>query len=334
MKKQHFGTLPTGEAIECYVLKNENATLEILTLGAKIRSFSAYGCRAVGGFDTLENYLADDSHQGAVIGRVANRIAHGCFEMDGKVYSLYKNNGDNTLHGGKVGFGARVWTVESASDDSITLSYASQDMEEGFPGKLSVTVTYTLTGATLSIDYAARTDKKTPVALTNHAYFNLSNFEETVLTHRVEIEADAYSEIDENMIPVAKRDISGTPFDLRTATELGERIGHTIDGYDHNFVLSGKTREEILGQSLTRAARAEGKYLALTVYTDAPGIQFYTGNFLGKGAPFFTDIPTVRHSAMCFETQTEPNAVQKGEIWLLPGEVYRHTTVYRLEKIQ
>lgn len=334
MEKRYFGTLPTGEAIDCYTLRNEEATLEILTLGAKIRSFSAYGHRAVGGFDTLECYLSDDSYQGSVIGRVANRIAHGRFEMDGVIYPLYQNDADNTLHGGKAGFSARVWTVERASDTAITLSYVSADMEEGFPGELAVTVTYTLVGTTLSIDYTASTDKKTPVALTNHAYFNLSNFEETVLTHRVTIDADAYSEIDANMIPFAQRDVGGTPFDLRTMTVLGERMGRTIDGYDHNFVLSGKTKEEISGKALTKAARAEGKYLALTVYTDAPGIQFYTGNFLGKGAPFFTDIPAVRHSAMCFETQTEPNAVQKGEIWLLPGDVYRHTTLYRLEKIQ
>lgn len=334
MGKQYFGTLPTGETIDCYTLKNENATLEILTLGAKIRSFSAYGYRAVGGFDTLECYLSDDSYQGSVIGRVANRIANGRFEMDGVIYPLYQNDADNTLHGGKAGFSARVWTVERASDAAITLSYVSADMEEGFPGELAVTVTYTLVGATLSIDYTARTDKKTPVALTNHAYFNLSNFEQTVLNHRVEIEADEYSDINENMIPIRRVCVEGTPFDLRSATELGDRMDHTIDGYDHNFVLSGKTREEIMGRTLTRAARAEGKYLALTVYTDAPGIQFYTGNFLGGGAPFFTDVPVVRHSAMCFETQTEPNAVQKGEIWLLPGEVYRHSTVYRLEQVR
>lgn len=334
MEKQYFGTLPTGETIDCYTLKNKNATLEILTLGAKIRSFTAYGHRAVGGFDTLDNYLTDDSHQGAVIGRVANRIAHGCFEMDGAVYSLYKNDGDNTLHGGKVGFGRRVWTVESADDAHVTLSYVSPDMEEGFPGELSVTVTYTLEGTALLIDYEAHTDKKTPVALTNHAYFNLSNFEQTVLNHRVEIEADEYSDINENMIPIRRVCVEGTPFDLRSATELVDRMGHTIDGYDHNFVLSGKTREEIMGRTLTRAARAEGKYLSLTVYTDAPGVQFYTGNFLGGGAPFFTDVPVVRHSAMCFETQTEPNAVQKGEIWLLPADVYRHTTIYRLEKVR
>ena len=334
MEKRYFGTLPTGEVIDCYTLKNAEATLEVLTLGAKIRTLTAYGYRAVGGFDSLQSYLSDDSYQGSVIGRVANRIADGRFTMDGEVYELYRNDNSNTLHGGKVGFDSRVWTVADASDEQITLTYTSCDMEEGFPGQLSVEVTYTLSGATLLIDYTARTDKKTPVALTNHAYFNLSNFEESVLTHRVRIDAEAYSEINENMIPVAQLAVGGTPFDLREAVLLGERIGHTVDGYDHNFVLNKENGEKIMGRALARAAYAEGKYLALTTYTDAPGIQFYTGNFLGEGAPFFTSIPSVRHAAMCFETQTEPNAVQKGEIFLTPGDVYRHTTVYRLEKMR
>ena len=333
MKAYDFGTLPSGEAITCYILENEVAKLEVLTLGAKIRSLCAYGHRAVGGFDSLAPYLTDDSYQGSVIGRVANRIAQGRFEMDGEVYELYVNNGENTLHGGRVGFDSRVWTVARVSDEAITLTYTSPDMEEGFPGELAVTVTYTLSGAALLIDYTATTDKKTPVALTNHAYFNLSDFEETVLTHRVKVDADAYSAINDKMIPVAQPSVEGTPFDLRSPVLLGERIGHTVDGYDHNFILSGNVRESIMGRTLTRAAEAQGKYLALTVYTDAPGVQLYTGNFLGKGAPFFTDVPSCRHAAMCFETQTEPNAVQKGEIFLSRGETYRHTTVYRLERV-
>ena len=331
MKQTLFGTLPSGEAVECITLENSDATLEILTFGGAIRNFEVYGHRTVGGFDTLEAYLKDDSHQGAIIGRVANRIANARFSLDGVEYPLTPNNGKNCLHGGRGGFDRRVWSVKDTGEDFVTLTYVSADMEEGFPGCVSVEVTYRLVGTAIRIDYTARTDKRTPVALTNHSYFSLSDFGGRVESYTAEIYADAYSEIDEDMIPVARRAVAGTFFDFTTPHTIGERITEDF-GYDHSFFLAGKT-VAILGDTLTHAARVASDTLALDVYTDAPCVQFYIGNFLGNGEPFFTSIPSKKRTAFCLETQTEPNAVNHGEIILSPGDTYRHTTVYAISRV-
>lgn len=332
MKKQLFGTLADGTAVDLYTLQSDDATVEIITYGGAIRSFVCHGVSIVGGFDTFESYLKDNSHQGALIGRVANRIAGGYFEMDGKGYTLFRNSGKNCLHGGKEGFDRKVWQVSAASDESITLTYDAKDGEEGFPGALSVKVTYTLSGTMLVLEYEAIPDAKTPIALTNHSYFNLDGFGGTICNHTARIYANEYSEIDENMIPYANLPVRGTAFDFTEPHKIGERIGGDFVGYDHNFVLAPVSTEKVLGYDLPLVAEVAGEQLAIKVYTDTPGIQFYIGNFLGDGEPFAGNIAQVQHGAFCLEAQTEPNIINHGGAFYEKGEVYRQVTAYRIEK--
>jgi aldose 1-epimerase len=334
MNKRLFGN--TGDTeIYLYTLTSDCAVAEVMTRGATLVSFRPFGVDIVGGFDTLEGYLADDSHQGGIIGRVANRVADATFTMDGAVYMLPDNDNGNCLHGG-CGFDYRVWTVESAKENSITLSYYSPDGEEGFPSGLAVEVTYTLDGATLMISYKATPDGKTPVALTNHAYFNLDGFDGTVKEQTIQIYADSYTEVDDMLIPNGNRPaVEGTPFDLREPHKIGERFSNSFDGYDHNFMLCPNIFKEFNNYSLGLAAVVESDNLKMSVYTDQPGIQFYTANFLKQMAPehiFHGGITPIKHGAICLEAQTEPNCINHGIGFYDAGEVYTQTTVYQVEK--
>ena len=333
MEKKLFGTLPTGEEIYLYTLKTEEALVNIMTRGATIVNFVAYGTDIVGGFDTLETYLEDTSHQGAIIGRVANRVAKAQFEMDGKTYKLPENDHGNCLHGGD-GFDHKVWDVTDYTDTSITLEYLSKDGEEGFPAELKVVVTYKLDGAKLLIDYVAFPNGKTPIALTNHAYFNLDGFGGTIEEHEAVIYADSYTEVDDNLIPNGVRPaVEGTVFDFKTAHKIGERCGTDFVGYDHNFVLAPCKSQIVFGKELGLAADVKGKKLGLKVYTDQPGIQFYIGNFLGNGPAFRGNTKQVFHGAFCLETQTEPNCINHGIGFYDDGDVYTHSTVYEAYEI-
>lgn len=333
MKKKLFGTLPTGEDVYIYTLTGENALVNIMTRGATIVNFKAYGTDIVGGFDKLETYLEDTSHQGAIIGRVANRVGKAKFEMDGKVYNLPQNDNGNCLHGGD-GFDHKVWNVTDYSDTSITLEYHSFDGEEGFPAALDVKVTYTLSGTSLLIDYKAYPKGKTPIALTNHAYFNLDGFGGTIEEHSIKIYADKYTEVDEDLIPNGIRPyVAGTPFDFRTPHKIGERCGKDFIGYDHNFILSPERREILFGKELALIAEVSGKELSMNVYTDQPGVQFYIGNFLGDGPDFRGNTKQVFHGAFCLETQTEPNCINHGIGFYNEGDVYTHSTVYSVKKL-
>ncbi|MBQ9069899.1 MAG: galactose mutarotase [Clostridia bacterium] len=333
MKKKLFGTLPTGEDVYIYTLTSENALVNIMTRGATIVNFKAYGTDIVGGFDKLETYLEDTSHQGAIIGRVANRVGKAKFEMDGKVYNLPQNDNGNCLHGGD-GFDHKVWNVTDYSDTSITLEYHSFDGEEGFPAALDVKVTYTLSGTSLLIDYKAYPKGKTPIALTNHAYFNLDGFGGTIEEHSIKIYADKYTEVDEDLIPNGIRPyVAGTPFDFRTPHKIGERCGKDFIGYDHNFILSPERREILFGKELALIAEVSGKELSMNVYTDQPGVQFYIGNFLGDGPDFRGNTKQVFHGAFCLETQTEPNCINHGIGFYNEGDVYTHSTVYSVKKL-
>ena len=334
MNKRLFGN--TGDTeIYLYTLTSDCAVAEVMTRGATLVSFRPFGVDIVGGFDALEGYLADDSHQGGIIGRVANRVADATFTMDGAVYMLPDNDNGNCLHGG-CGFDYRVWTVESAKENSITLSYYSPDGEEGFPSGLAVTVTYTLEGATLMISYKATPDGKTPVALTNHAYFNLDGFGGTVKAQTIQIYADRYTEVDDMLIPNGNRPaVEGTPFDLREPHKIGERFSDNFDGYDHNFMLCPNIFKEFNNYSLGLAAVVESDNLKMSAYTDQPGIQFYTANFLKQMAPehiFHGGITPIKHGAICLEAQTEPNCINHGIGFYDAGEVYTQTTVYQVEK--
>ena len=333
MNKRFFGTLPTGEDVYIYSLKSENAFLNVMTRGATVVNFNVFGTDIVGGFDKLETYLEDTSHQGATIGRVANRIGGARFEMDGKVYNLPQNDNGNCLHGGR-GFDYQVWDVTDYSDTSITFEYHSADGEEGFPSALDVKVTYTLDDTALLIDYKAYPKGKTPIALTNHSYFNLNGFGGTIEDHVAVIYADKYTEVDDNLIPNGIRpDVRGTAFDFLTPHTIGERCGKDFIGYDHNFILSPTKSETLFGKELPLIAEVKGDKLAMNVYTDQPGVQFYIGNFLGDGPDFRGNTKQVFHGAFCLETQTEPDCVNHGVGFYDEGDVYTHSVVYSVKKI-
>ncbi|MBO7292597.1 MAG: galactose mutarotase [Clostridia bacterium] len=326
MEVKEFGILPDGSKVLQYILKTCDAEVRILNLGGIITDFIYEGRNVVCGFDTLDDYLLDDSYQGALIGRFANRIAGASFSLNGKTYRVGANEGKNSLHGGNVGFNRRLFKTQKAEENTLILSLFSPDGEEGYPGNLTLRVTYSLDGSALTIAYHATSDADTPVSLTNHSYFNLAGLGAPVLDFRATILADHYTAVDAELIPTGERlPVDGTPFDLRSPRRIGDREG----GYDTNFILK-RTVEETHSPSL--AARVEGSGLTLSVYTTQPCIQFYTGCAL-EGEPCFRGgVRKTRYTAFCLETQAEPNAPNRGEGILRAGETYSHTTVYELAK--
>lgn len=333
MKKEFFGKTAEEKDVHLYTLENEICQIKISDLGATVVSFTVFGKDVVGGFDTLEGYLRDDSHQGAIIGRVANRIANARFTMDGKEYRVSANDNGNCLHGG-CGFDYKIWQVTEYDGEKIVLAYTSADGEEGFPASLTATVTYTLVGTELIIDYKATPDGKTPISMTNHAYFNLNGFGGDILGHTLTVFADRYTKVGANLIPTGERpDVKGTPFDFTEPHMIGERIADTDGGYDHNFILSPTVYKGYLGKELGLAAMLEGEEIRMRVYTDQVGVQFYSGNFLGLGPDFKGGIKQIKHGALCLEAQTEPNSVNAGVGFYEKGEIYTQTTVYSMEKI-
>lgn len=332
MEKTCFGILPTGERVDAYTLCSENAQLRVMTRGATILNFRVFGVDIVGGFDRIEDYLIDDSHQGALIGRVANRVGNAAFLMDGKEYRLPKNDGDNCLHGGD-GFDHRIFCVQEVDDSHIRLTYHSPDGEEGFPSALDVTVEYRLEGTSLLIDYTATPSGRTPIALTNHSYFNLDGFGGGIEEHVATIYAEHYTEVGDDLIPNGNRpSVRDTAFDFTSPHAIGERIGGDFIGYDHNFILSPTQTGHVFGRDLPLAAEVAGRELCLSVYTDQPGVQFYIGNFLTGEPNFRGGVKKRIHGAFCLETQTEPDCIRHGIGFYDKGETYRHTTVYSVSK--
>lgn len=325
MNVKKFGTLPSGDEVLQYTLKTEEAEVRILNFGGIVTDFIFGDRNIVCGFETIEEYLLDDSYQGALIGRFANRIAGAAFPLNGRTYKIGANEGKNSLHGGVVGFNRRVFEVKAATDTSLTLARISPDGEEGYPGTLAVEVTYSLEGSSLSIAYKATADADTPVSLTNHSYFNLAGIGTPVLDSLVTIHADRYTEVGEDLIPTGNRPlVAGTAYDLRTPRRIGEKA----DGYDTNFVLNKAANET----APSLAATVEGGELRLSVYTTQPCIQFYTGCVLEGEPPFRGGVKKARYTAFCLETQSEPNAPNQGDSILRAGDTYSHTTVYRIEK--
>ncbi len=285
------------------------------------------------GFDSFDGYLQkNDPFFGALVGRYANRIANAKFTLDGKTYTLAANDNGNSLHGGNKGFDKVLWSAEKLSDSSLKLTYLSKDSEEGFPGNLNAQVIYTLSSDnSLKIDYTATTDKPTPVNLTNHCYFNLSAGEDSsILNEQLELNAGKYTPVDDKLIPTGKiEDVKGTPMDFTSPKTIGKDIDMVKGGYDHNWVLNKA------GNGLERAASVydpgSGRYVE--VFTTQPGIQFYTGNFLG-GNLLYTKSGQryVKHGALCLETQhfpDSPNEPSFPNTILKPGETYHEVTVYK-----
>ncbi|MGS2643041.1 aldose epimerase family protein [Streptosporangium sp. LJ11] len=313
-----FGTTPSGERVERHVLSNGRMRAAILSYGAILQSLEVSGVDVVLGYDNLGDYLTRSRYFGAVVGRYGNRIAGGRFTLDGRDHELPVNNGPNSLHGGTHGFDTRVWRITGASDTTVTLEHVSPDGEQGYPGTLTVSVTYTLTGDAIRLDYHAATDAPTVLNLTNHSYFNLAGGGD-ILKHVVRIDADHYLPVDATQIPTGElAPVAGTPFDFTSPYEIGERIADPRlgGGYDHCYVLRGgiEVREPAGG-------------LTMEVTTTEPGVQFYTGNFLDGVATAYE-----KHAGLCLETQhfpDSPNQPHFPSAVLRPGERFASTTTYR-----
>jgi aldose 1-epimerase len=286
------------------------------------------------GFKSLDGYLQKNNpFFGALVGRYANRIANAKFNLDGKTYTLAPNDHGNSLHGGLKGFDKKMWTVTKQNDSSLKLTYQSKDGEEGYPGNLNVQVSYTLgSDNSLNIDYTATSDQATPVNLTNHSYFNLSaGKDSTILNHQVWLNADKFTPVNDQLIPTGKiEDVKGTPMDFTTAKTVGRDLQNVKGGFDHNWVINAKARSEM---SLAATVFEPNSGRFMEVYTTQPGVQFYTGNFLGGP---LTDTKNgqkyVQHAALCLETQhypDSPNEPSFPSTILRPGETYRQTTLYK-----
>lgn len=338
-----FGKTPAGDTVDLYTLKNaKGAEADISTYGGVVVSLKmpdksgAMG-DIVLGFDDFTGYLIPPPYFGAIIGRYGNRIGHGRFKLDGVEYSLPKNDGDNTLHGGIHGFDKVLWKATPEGANSVQLTYLSKDGEEGFPGNLSATVVYTLTDNNeLKIEYSATTDKDTVVNLTNHSYFNLAGEGQgDILGHSVTIDADRFTPVDKGLIPTGKLSgVEGTPLDFRQPHVIGERINSKDPqlvyglGYDENFVLNHPGDLSAIAARVTEPKSGR----VMEVLTSEPGLQFYTGNHLdgtlhGKGGHVYA-----KNAAFCMETQHYPDSPNKPSFpstVLKPGDRYHTTTIYR-----
>jgi aldose 1-epimerase len=328
-----------GQAITEYTLTNANGMqLSIINYGGTITKLTVPDKNGkmgdvVLGYDSLSGYTQrGNPYFGALIGRYGNRIGKAQFTLDGQTYNLDKNDGPNSLHGGNKGYDKVVWTAEKQGDNSVKLTYHSKDGEGGYPGNLDVTVVYTLqTDNSVKIDYTAKTDKATPVNLTNHAYYNLSaGTDSTILNQELQIKADKYTPVDAGLIPTGEiADMKATPFDFTSSKQIGRDIGQVKGGYDHNWVLNKKGNA--LEKIVTLYHPASGR--VMEVYTTEPGVQFYTGNFLnGRLANTKGGVKYGQHAALCLETQHFPDSPNKPNFpstILKPGETYKTTTVYK-----
>lgn len=339
-----FGKTADQKTTYLYTLINDKGiAIKITNLGGIITEISAPDREGNSenvclGFSQLEDYFSPAYKKampyfGAIVGRYANRIAGAKFDIDGTTYIFPANNMGNTLHGGIEGFDKKIWAataVEEENDVKLILNYKSIDGEESFPGNLDVSVTYTLNNNNeLSISYAATTDKKTHINLTNHTYFNLSACKNNILDHEIEIDADNYTEVDENTIPTGEREhVAGSPMDFREPHKIGARIIEVEGkGYDHNYELNN------YDGSLRWVAKAIDKVSGrkLDIYTTEPGMQLYTSNYL-DGSLKNKNIIFTEQMGLCFETQhypDSPNQPSFPSTLLNPGEVFESTTIYK-----
>ena len=346
IRVKSFGILDDGRNVQLFTLKNDRGTsVEIMDLGGVIvslRTADATGniTDITTGFNHPQQYLSGSGYMGAIVGRYANRIANGRFSLDGKQYSLAKNNGDNAIHGGLIGFDKKFWhtvTKSKGTEASLSLTLVSKDGEEGYPGNLTAKVTYTLNDRDqLVIDYSATTDKVTVINLTQHAYFNLNGHGTgSVLDHEIMINADQYTPIDNESIPTGElASVEGTPLDFRTAKPIGVDINSNHEqirlgsGFDHNFIISHAVEGEL---TLAASVLSPSTGRTLNVYTDQPGMQFYTGNFLNGTLKGKDGAVYAQRNAFCLETQHYPDSPNKPNFpstILRPGEQYVTRTVF------
>jgi aldose 1-epimerase len=346
MNKEPFGKTPDGKEVDIYTLKN-SAGMEarIMTYGGilvslKVPDKDGKLADVVLGYDSLSQYIANNPYFGALIGRYGNRIGKARFTLHGKEYTLAANNGPNSLHGGLKGFDKVVWGVKDADSKegkSLALTYVSKDGEEGYPGTLSVEVTYTLADSNeLRIDYKATTDKPTVLNLTQHSYFNLAGAGDgDILKEVLFIDADRFTPVDATLIPTGElKTVKGTPLDFTQPTPIGARINDRDQqlkyglGYDFNLVLNKKEGE------LTLAARVQDPSSGriMEVYTTEPGLQFYSGNFLDGTAIGKGGLKYGHRYGFCLETQhfpDSPNEPKFPSTELDPGQTYTSTTIYK-----
>ena len=330
---------PFGEKAHLYIIENAAGTRLVLTdVGVAAVALVYRGTDVLLGWDDPERYFDGDGSEGATVGRVVNRISDARFTLGGKTYVLAKNDGENNLHSGPDGWHRRLWKTAGTGEDHVTFFMDSPDGDQGFPGHVQLSATYTLTGKDeVILDYAAETDADTPINIANHAYFNLNGQGSgDILGHTLRLYADTFTPSTAALIPVGEiRSVEGTPFDFRTEHALGDRIDEndprlvSAGGYDLNF--------PVIGKGLRPAAELTGDKsgIKLTVLTDAPAVQLYSGNFLngekGKGGAVYS-----RRSGVCLETQGFPNAVNEPRfpsVILHPGEVWTSRTMWTLSQI-
>jgi aldose 1-epimerase len=345
VEKKEFGKLKDGRSVRLFILKNAHgATAEIIEFGATIISIKMPDRDGkyedvILGYDSLPGYIHDNSYFGAIVGRYGNRIRKGKFSLAGKEYQLPLNNGENHLHGGPAGFHKLLWQgeiVHYAQGSAVKLRLVSPDGDQGYPGKVTLDVTYVLTDKNeLRIDYTGETDKETILNPTNHTYFNLSGSPENdILDHELMIRAKYITPMDEGLIPTGDLDqVENTPFDFREPSAIGGCIDADDTqlkygtGYDHNWVLDDYNKQVRLIASLSDSE--SGRYME--VYTDQPGIQFYSGNFLDGSITGKNGMKYKFRTGLCLETQHFPDSPNRPEfpsVTLKPGEQYKQTTIY------
>ena len=340
IQKQSFGKTPQGDQIDLYLLTNAKGLKAAITnfggILVSLETPDRNGALAdiTLGHDNLEGCLNDACYFGATVGRFANRIAHAAFTLNGVTYQLAANDSGHHLHGGIKGYNKVVWQAqETTAADSVglKLTYFSPDGEEGYPGNLNCTVTYTLTDADeLRIDYLADTDKPTPVNLTHHSYFNLAGQGAgDILSHELTINADFITPVDPAQIPSGRLDpVKDSPFDFTKPVAIGARIDQVPGGYDHNYVLNDSSGK--LCHAATVHDPATGRIME--IHTTEPGIQLYTGNFLDGSVTGKAGKKYQKHYALCLETQHFPDAPNQPDFpstILEPGQQYTHTIIHK-----
>ncbi len=337
MKNELFGYVD-HQRVDAHLLTDGAVTVKIIDYGARIASIRAWDTEVVCGFSDMAGYLADNDYHGSIVGRYANRISDGKFSLNGKIYTLAKNEKNRThLHGGTVGFSCRVFTPVRFSDNSITLALYSPDGEEGYPGALTVQVTYTLKDGALTIDYQAVSDTDTVINLTNHAYFNLGGVGcENVRDQILRMDADAIAEVDERLIPTGRLlPTAGGPFDFTTAKPIGRDIDaedpqlKNGGGYDHGFRLS-----PVAGRAAA-TLHSPRTGITMEIFTTEGGIQMYTGNYMTADNPFFGKIAQTANGAVALECNKLPDSPNRPEFpscVLRAGETYRQSTTYRFTR--